>query len=204
MHVDSCASACVSLRQRKCVRDRRRQRGVCAAVPRRRRACACALTTSPSTTTAAAVSARPPVRFHAHAHQPLRAKTAPPFRAKSRRLFAHIPLRSFAPKPRRPCAPNRATLSRRNRAALSRQTAPPFRATSRRSFAPKAPRPRVSQVVFAARDAETQEVQTGLRNVIRAFQDTRTFMYGRAEATKLSLFKFRRDEDFGDWKASEC
>lgn len=56
----------------------------------------------------------------------------------------------------------------------------------------------VDKVVFAASagitaqgDPATEEA--GIRNILRALQDTRTFSYGAAEATKLSLFKFRRD-----------
>jgi len=63
----------------------------------------------------------------------------------------------------------------------------------------------VDKVVFAASagitaqgDPATEEA--GIRNILRALQDTRTFSYGAAEATKLSLFKFRRDADFDAWQ----
>ena len=62
----------------------------------------------------------------------------------------------------------------------------------------------VDKVVFAAdasaRGGDTDEELRGLKNVARAFQDTRTFMYGEAEATKRSLFKFSRDSDLGRWE----
>lgn len=59
----------------------------------------------------------------------------------------------------------------------------------------------VDKVIFAADTQKTsaEDELTGLSNVIRSFQDTRTFMYGDAEATKLSLFKFRKETDFGRW-----
>ena len=61
----------------------------------------------------------------------------------------------------------------------------------------------VDKVVFAASstptEAEAEREEIGLRNVLRAFQDTRTYMYGAAEATKLTLAKFRRDSDFDAW-----
>jgi len=58
----------------------------------------------------------------------------------------------------------------------------------------------VDKVVFAAEGADEEKELVGLREVMRAFQDTRTFMYGEAEATKLSLFKMRKDDDFNQWK----
>jgi uncharacterized protein YbjT (DUF2867 family) len=57
----------------------------------------------------------------------------------------------------------------------------------------------VDRVIFAA-DAEDDEELDGLQAVLRSFQDTRTFMYGDAESTKLSLFKMRRDRDFNRWR----
>jgi uncharacterized protein YbjT (DUF2867 family) len=41
---------------------------------------------------------------------------------------------------------------------------------------------------------------TGVSNLIRAFHDGRMQNYGRAEATKLRLFDFSRDEDLDKWK----
>jgi hypothetical protein len=38
-----------------------------------------------------------------------------------------------------------------------------------------------------------------LTQVMRAFQDTRTFMYGDAESTKLTLLKMHRPADFERW-----
>jgi uncharacterized protein YbjT (DUF2867 family) len=40
----------------------------------------------------------------------------------------------------------------------------------------------------------------GVSNLIRAFHDGRMQQYGRAEATKLRLFDFSRDEDLDKWK----
>jgi len=61
----------------------------------------------------------------------------------------------------------------------------------------------VDRVIFAA-DAENEDEElTGLSHVLRSFQDTRTFMYGDAEATKLSLLKMRRDRDFNRWTIEE-
>ena len=61
----------------------------------------------------------------------------------------------------------------------------------------------VDRVIFAA-DGESEEVEIkGVAEVMRAFQDTRTFMYGDAEATKLSLLKMRRDVDFNRWKVDD-
>ncbi len=61
----------------------------------------------------------------------------------------------------------------------------------------------VDKVVCAASPATTEAEQAAeeeaTRNVLRAFQDTRTYTYGSAEATKLSLAKFRRDSDFDAW-----
>lgn len=57
----------------------------------------------------------------------------------------------------------------------------------------------VDRVIFAADAADDEELQ-GLSQVLRSFQDTRTFMYGDAEATKLSLLKMRRDRDFNRWR----
>ena len=57
----------------------------------------------------------------------------------------------------------------------------------------------VDKVVFVASTDEPEREELGLRNILRALQDTRTFTYGAAEATKLSLFKFRRDVDFDAW-----
>ena len=57
----------------------------------------------------------------------------------------------------------------------------------------------VDKVVFAASAADGEDELAGLQNVLRAFQDTRTFMYGEAEATKLSLFKFRKPDHFNRW-----
>ena len=54
----------------------------------------------------------------------------------------------------------------------------------------------VDRVVFAA---EGERELDGLREILRSFQDTRTFMYGDAEATKLTLLKMRRDTDFNRW-----
>lgn len=59
----------------------------------------------------------------------------------------------------------------------------------------------VDKVVFCASDSNDQARELlGLREVTRAFQDTRTFMYGEAEATKLTLFKLRKDTDFNQWQ----
>jgi len=55
-------------------------------------------------------------------------------------------------------------------------------------------------VIFAADSADGEQELLGLKEVVRAFQDTRTFMYGEAEATKLTLYKMRKDEDFNQWK----
>jgi len=55
----------------------------------------------------------------------------------------------------------------------------------------------VDKVVFVAESAEKANQEKGLRNIVRSLQDTRTFTYGDAEATKSSLFKFRRKRDFG-------
>lgn len=61
----------------------------------------------------------------------------------------------------------------------------------------------VDRVIFAA-DAEDEETElSGLSQVLRSFQDTRTFMYGDAEATKLSLLKMRRDTDFNRWRVED-
>ena len=57
----------------------------------------------------------------------------------------------------------------------------------------------VDKIVFVASSSEPDAELEGLQNVVRAFHDTRTFMYGEAEATKLNLFKFRRDSDFDRW-----
>lgn len=57
----------------------------------------------------------------------------------------------------------------------------------------------VDKVVFAAEAADPSAETKGLNEVIRAFHDTRNFMYGNAEATKLNIFKFRKDEDFERW-----
>lgn len=57
----------------------------------------------------------------------------------------------------------------------------------------------VDKVVFAAEAEDPSAEIKGLNEVIRAFHDTRTFMYGNAEATKLNLFKFRKDVDFECW-----
>ena len=54
----------------------------------------------------------------------------------------------------------------------------------------------VDRVIFAA---EGENELDGLAQVMRSFQDTRTFMYGDAEATKLTLLKMRRDADFNRW-----
>jgi len=62
----------------------------------------------------------------------------------------------------------------------------------------------VDRVIFAAdcAGAEDKELD-GLQQVLRSFQDTRTFMYGEAEATKLTLFKMRRDGDFTRWQVED-
>mmetsp|Transcript_27240 Transcript_27240/g.69231 ORF Transcript_27240/g.69231 Transcript_27240/m.69231 type:complete len:596 (-) Transcript_27240:410-2197(-) len=57
----------------------------------------------------------------------------------------------------------------------------------------------VDRVVFAANAEDENDELLGLSEVLRSFQDTRTYMYGEAEATKLSLFKMRRDKDFDRW-----
>jgi len=58
----------------------------------------------------------------------------------------------------------------------------------------------VDKVVFVASvEADREAEAEGIRNVVRAFQDTRTFTYGDAEATKLSLFKFKKDSHFDSW-----
>lgn len=57
----------------------------------------------------------------------------------------------------------------------------------------------VDKIVFVASSSDPDAELEGLRNVLRAFQDTRTFTYGEAEATKLNLFKFRRETDFARW-----
>jgi len=61
----------------------------------------------------------------------------------------------------------------------------------------------VDRVIFAADAADDEELK-GLTQVLRSFQDTRTFMYGDAEATKLSLLKMRRDRDFHRWQVEEA
>lgn len=58
----------------------------------------------------------------------------------------------------------------------------------------------VDKVVFVASSDDPEREELGLRNILRALQDTRTFTYGGAEATKLSLFKFRREADFDAWR----
>ncbi|KAL1495685.1 hypothetical protein AB1Y20_016548 [Prymnesium parvum] len=59
----------------------------------------------------------------------------------------------------------------------------------------------VDKVIFCAGDSENHARELeGLKAVLRAFQDTRTFMYGEAEATKLTLFKLRKDADFAQWQ----
>ena len=62
----------------------------------------------------------------------------------------------------------------------------------------------VDRVIFAA-DCEGDEEKEllGLQQVLRSFQDTRTFMYGDAEATKLTLLKMRRDSDFNRWQVED-
>lgn len=60
----------------------------------------------------------------------------------------------------------------------------------------------VDRVIFAADAADDEELR-GLSQVLRSFQDTRTFMYGDAEATKLSLLKMRRDRDFNRWRVED-
>merc|ERR1719478_1086131 len=57
----------------------------------------------------------------------------------------------------------------------------------------------VDKIVFVASSTEPDAELEGLQNVVRAFHDTRTFMYGEAEATKLNLFKFRKESDFARW-----
>lgn len=57
----------------------------------------------------------------------------------------------------------------------------------------------VDKIVFVASTSDPEDELVGLRNVVRAFQDTRTFIYGEAEATKRSLFKFSREADFERW-----
>lgn len=61
----------------------------------------------------------------------------------------------------------------------------------------------VDRIIFAADGADEEIELNGLSQVLRAFQDTRTFMYGDAEATKLALFKSRRDADFNRWKVED-
>ncbi len=62
----------------------------------------------------------------------------------------------------------------------------------------------VDKVIFAAEAAlEYEQELDGLAKVVRAFQDTRTFIYGEAEATKLTLLKLRRDADFARWSVEE-
>ena len=62
----------------------------------------------------------------------------------------------------------------------------------------------VDRVIFAA-DCEGDEEKelVGLQQVLRSFQDTRTYMYGDAEATKLTLLKMRRDIDFNRWQVED-
>jgi uncharacterized protein YbjT (DUF2867 family) len=62
----------------------------------------------------------------------------------------------------------------------------------------------VDKVVFVASSDDPEREELGLRNILRALQDTRTFTYGGAEATKLSLFKFRRDADFQSWRVESA
>merc|ERR1719238_1989419 len=57
----------------------------------------------------------------------------------------------------------------------------------------------VDKIVFVASSSDPDAELEGLGNVVRAFHDTRTFMYGEAEATKLNLFKFRKETDFARW-----
>lgn len=47
--------------------------------------------------------------------------------------------------------------------------------------------------------AERVEFQ-GVSNLIRAFQDSKVHIYGRAEATKLTLFKFAEGDSLKKWK----
>ena len=62
----------------------------------------------------------------------------------------------------------------------------------------------VDRVIFAADCAGDEGTELeGLSQVLRSFQDTRTFMYGEAEATKLTLLKMRRDIDFNRWKVED-
>jgi len=62
----------------------------------------------------------------------------------------------------------------------------------------------VDRVIFAADGADKDEELLGLSHVLRSFQDTRTFMYGDAEATKLSLLKMRRERDFNRWQVEDA
>ena len=61
----------------------------------------------------------------------------------------------------------------------------------------------VDRIVFAADGEDEERELLGLSNIVRSFQDTRTFMYGDAEATKLSLLKMRKDSDFNRWAVED-
>ena len=61
----------------------------------------------------------------------------------------------------------------------------------------------VDRIIFAAEGADQQTELNGMQQVLRAFQDTRTFMYGDAEATKLTLLKMRRDADFNRFRVED-
>jgi len=57
--------------------------------------------------------------------------------------------------------------------------------------------------VKAREPAETAKVELdGIKNLVRAFHDSRHADYGRSEATKVTLFKFDREKDFRRWSTS--
>lgn len=62
----------------------------------------------------------------------------------------------------------------------------------------------VDKVICAAGttgDQIPEEVEfQGIANLIRAFHDSRAQLFGRSEATKISLFKFSRDTDLEKWR----
>lgn len=64
----------------------------------------------------------------------------------------------------------------------------------------------ICAIGIGPRDADYDETKAeyveyqGVSNLIRAFQDSRVQIYGRAESTKLSLFKFAEDRSLNQWK----
>lgn len=55
--------------------------------------------------------------------------------------------------------------------------------------------------IGARNNADAEHVEyDGVSNLIRAFQDSRVQLYGRAEATKLTLYNFSDDSHLAQWK----